>query len=150
VKASFWKEEEKNFEEEMNSDEKLAKYLTKISTLKGIEKSIRILKAYVFITLSRMFCVNNYIPEFLPIVRYKNGYHDLVQFTIIGTYKETVGRNANQKQDINSFLNQGFLTPNEKDNALEPTSTKGIVEDIPNIDSVKSFCDTIVYEENWK
>jgi hypothetical protein len=150
LKAKFWEIEAKNFEDIVKNDPLLSEFIESISTLAMIEKDIRMLKAYIFKTLSETLCVNNYIPQFLPVVRYKNGPHDLVQFTILGTYEQTFGRNALIKQNIVDFLKEAFITPNLETKEMINSTNQNILETLSEIDSVKSFCNSKVYNEFWK
>jgi len=151
VKANFWITEAEDYVSKSQSDALLSDYFNKISSLTGIHKSIRILKAYIFKSLSSMLCINNYIPEFLPVVWYKgSGIHDLAQFTIICTHELNLGRGALHRQDFNQFLNQGFLMPNEAGRIMEPVTDPNIEETIPSSDPIVLFRETVVYEEFWR
>ena len=107
VKANFWRIEASDYKSQMKDDPNIGPYLEKISSLRGLNKSVRILKTYVFHTLSQILSSNNYIPEFLPVVLYRGGGdNDLVQFTIVCTYEPSVGRIAISKQCFRHFINQ--------------------------------------------
>ncbi|MCX6262780.1 MAG: hypothetical protein NTY95_18415 [Bacteroidia bacterium] len=151
VKASFWQTEADDYKKQMKVDPVVGGYLDKISSLKGIEKNMRILRPYVFHTLSSILCSNNYIPEFLPVVLYRGtGIHDLVQFTVICTYEDTVGRSAISRQSFNDFLNQSFLTPNSNKNQMEPIISENIHEVLADSNPINLFTTTLVYDEFWK
>lgn len=151
VKANFWKTEADDYIKQMKLDPIVGSYLDKISLLKGIDKSVRILKPYVIHTLSSILCSNNYIPEFLPVVWYKgSGNNDLAQFTIVCTYENTVGRSAISRQSFETLLNQGFITPNSTTKQMEPIISKFIIEIPSDPTPINLLKSTSVYDEFWK
>ncbi|ADQ78170.1 hypothetical protein Palpr_0008 [Paludibacter propionicigenes WB4] len=150
LNANFWNVEAKDFEEIIKKDVRLGEFIETVSKLNGLEKDIRMLKAYVFKTLSDTLSVNNYTPHFLPVVRYNNNPFNLVQFTIIGTYEETFGRNAIIKQNILDFLNEGFISPNLETSEMTNSVNQAIPEIKSETNPVSSFCKSEVYNDFWQ
>lgn len=151
VKATFWETEASDYLERVKDDPIYGIYLSGLEDLIGIEKSVRILRAYIFQTITHLLCANSYIPEFLPVVKYRgSGPHTLVQFTIVCTFEPTFGRAAISLQNPLDFLKQGFLEPDTAINHLSPIAFDSIGEITPSSDSVTLFTNSKVYEQFWQ
>ena len=149
VNARLWEPEAKKFVQIMSNEPVFGPYLKSISKLSGLEQSYRIHKAYVFHSLSSFFCTNNYVPEFLPVIKYKSSKHTLLHFSVIGTFEETPGRPVLPKQDKESFLSHSFLKPNKTLKVLEFEKNIKLAELNIDNDPVNSFTKTLVANEMW-
>lgn len=149
IHSSFWKEEAKDFLKQTDS-EALKKYFAKIDSLNAPQKTVRLLKAYIFETIKRYFCHSDFTPEFLPAIYYQGAGLDrqnwLLLFTIIGSFNKQI-REAPCFQQPRTFLNQKFLTVSN--NSLMPLSQGGVSEVNCVRDSVKAFCNSHCYTLLW-
>ncbi len=150
VVSNLWETEAHNFTDLLSTDPKFKDYFFKISKARNFEKNVRILKLYIYQTLTSFLCANNYIPEFLPPIIYEGGSdHYLAHFTIIGTFETTLGRAAIPKQPIEDIFYNGFIVPDMKKKILKPWFL-GSIERAPNPDPVSIFTKTEVYNKLWK
>jgi len=150
VNANFWKKEASNYLTQILREQIEPDFLKKIMRLKGVDRKVRVLKHYVYNSLSTFFCSNNYIPEFLPVVFYRgSGDQNLVQFCIICTYEATMGNSSISRQSFSHFLNQGFLTPDTEQNQMIPMISDHIDEIIPEINPIDIITSANVYNEFW-
>jgi len=151
VKANFWQIEANDYLKCVKNDPIYGKYLEAINNLSGIDRSVRILRAYIFQTLTGLLCANSYIPEFLPVVMYHgSGPHILAQFSIICTHEETIGRTALSRQNPIRFLNQGFLVPDSENNLIRTRSFNAIGEINPPSNPIELFTNSDVHDQFWK
>jgi hypothetical protein len=149
IHSSFWDQEAKNFVRNAES-EALKKYFSKINTLYGWQKKVRLLKAYVFDTIKGYFCHGDFTPEFLPAIYYKGAGRDrenwLVLFTIISALNKGISE-APCFQQTRAFLDQRFLTVHN--GRLIPLHQNSINEVNCLQDSVSALCHSHCYNRLW-
>jgi len=149
IHSLFWEEEAKKFISQTES-EPLNKYFSKINSLRGSPRWIRLLKAYIFDTIKKYFSNYDFTPEFLPVIYYKGAGLDkknwLLLFTIIGAENKGIS-GAPCFQGTENFLNQKILTVHNK--SLILLNQQSITEVNCFFDSVKAFCNSECYKKLW-
>lgn len=124
-------------------------YNRQIAQLKGLEKKSRVLKAYVYEILRSTFEMHNFVPEFLPAIRYKGTKdHDLLVFTVVGTFLGPHPGGIVSSQKSRDFLMQAFITPTDSQEFISlPLSIIG--ETRPKTDAVEAFQKSLTYRRFW-
>jgi len=149
IHSNFYEEEAKIFINQTES-EAIKRYFSKIDSLQGSIKSIRLLKAYVFDVLRNFFCDCGFTPEFLPVINYigagSKRKNWLLLFTIIGAENRGVSR-AQYFQDTEDLLNQKFLTIKKK--KIDHRHQQGIDENECFKNSIEAFCNSECYKNLW-
>ncbi len=146
VYAGFWHEEARNFVSNAES-QALTDYFSRIDSLTGHVKRVRLLKAYVFDTVKGYFCNYDFTPEFLPVINYRGvGRKWLSLFTIIGAENREVSA-APCFQDTRDFLRQKLLTVQNDSIAVHEEA--GCEESNCENDSVSAFKASQCYARLW-
>ena len=149
IHSSFWNQEAKNFVRQAESVA-LKKYFSKIGSLHGPPKKVRLLKAYIFDTIKGYFCHGDFTPEFLPAIYYQGAGVDrenwLLLFTIVSALNKEIS-GAPCFQQTRAFLDQKFLTVDNE--SLIPLNQENISEVNCLQDSVKAFCNSHCYNQLW-
>ncbi len=132
-------------------DEEIARYLRKVNrSLTGLERQLRVLRAYVYQILRDFFCTSEFTPELLPTIYYRGaGGNWLVHFTIIGSMNPNPSGRAPCDQSAESFLNQRFLNIGTN-NSFNSRVTNGIVESAPPRNSIEAFTNSSVFTTLWR
>lgn len=149
IHSTFWDQEAKNFTTQTES-KALKKYFSKVNSLNGSPKWIRLLRAYIFDTIKKYFCHCDFTPEFLPVIYYKGAGLDkrnwLLLFTIVGAVNKGIS-GAPCFQQTNNFVNQKFLTVSNK--GLILLRQDNIIEMDCFQSSIKSFENSECYKQLW-
>lgn len=148
IHSAFLDEEEKEFKAQTRNAD-LKGYIRKIGKLKGTDKAIRSLKAYLYNIIINFFCSCEFTPEILPIIYYKgSGANWLMHFTVIGSHNKGRSSVAPHIQDPQNFLNQEFLTI--KNGEIDShTTPSGFAEKECIKNSVNAFKGSKCYSELW-
>lgn len=150
IHSLFWKEEAQNFIDQAESGP-IKDYLTRINSLRGSPKWIRLLKAYIFDIIKEYFCNCQFTPEFLPVIYYKGAGKErsnwLLLFTVVGAEKRGRSR-APYFQNIENLLNHKFLTV--KNRNLECWYQRNFDEVDCQRDSVEALRNTDCFKNLWE
>jgi len=127
-------------------------YYNSVSRLGGIETRSRILKTYVFKIMRDAFEYHNFIPEFLPVIRYKGvGKNNiLLHFTVVGTYETQSPGGISVPQDVERFLYKKFLTVEDEVFVPLTLNVEGFKETNPKSNPVELFQKTKVFKSFWQ
>lgn len=148
VHSNFFGREEKRFLKQQQRPE-LKSYLRKVAKLRLKDRSLRMLKTYIYQFIKDFFCTSDFSPEFLPTIYYEGtGENWLTHFTIIGTYNKNVSSVSTVFQDTRTFLNQKFLCINQ--NKLCSMNSQGISESNAYTNSVRAFEESQLFQELWQ
>ncbi len=113
-------------------------YQKEIKHLSKKERNKRILRSYVIENLKDFFRVNNFIPEFLPVIHYTGvDNFQLLHFTVIGTDKKENAGIAPFNQDLEGLIREKFLEINNKN--FKKQSINSFKENDIKIDPIKIF-----------
>lgn len=131
-------------------DEKIKQYFDGIHSLSKKGKAPFLLKAFVFHNLSQFFLVNNFLPEFLPVVYYiGNGNKPLLFFTVLGTQIQVGAGIPASLQRTNDFLTRSFLSV-EKNNLTNNTNLLAQNEiEWQNTNPLALFKNSKTYRRYW-
>lgn len=129
-------------------------YYNDVSRLGGIETRSRVLKAYVFKVMRDAFGHYGFIPEFLPVIRYKgvntgNNKNILLHFTIVGTYNTPSPGGVSISQQADRFLKQKFVSV-EDGNFVPLTYNETFTETNPKTNPIELFQKTQVFKRFWQ
>jgi hypothetical protein len=124
------------------------KYKNEINKLPKPERKPRILRSYVMETLRDYFKVNNFIPEFLPVISYTGlSKHKLLHFTVIGTSKKGKTGAAPFNQTFSHLIRQKFITI--KNNGFAASDIDKIKEKEIKTDPIANFTNSKTYKKLW-
>lgn len=129
-------------------------YKQSFSSLSKGEKSPYWVKAFVHHNLTQFFTVNNFIPEFLPVIHYRgdNG-HPLLFFTIIGTQVSGSSGVPTSLQRVSDVLYGNFVSLSNDDtfvNNTDLTIHKEKCKAWATINSLHIFKESKTYKTHWK
>lgn len=132
----------------------LDEYLKPTFPLTKGSKAPYCIKAFVHHNLTQFFTVNQFIPEFLPVIYYEgDNNHPLLFFTVIGTQITGTSGVANPLQKISDVLYGKFVSVNEH-NTLENNENLTIHGDKCKswgvINSLHLFKESKTYKNHWK
>jgi len=150
VGSNLFKQEAARFINAYRGNSRFGDYIESLSSLSKKERNIRLLRAYIIITLSDIFRTHKYIPEFLPVARYvsEDGY-SLIQFAVIGTFQNTMGGSAVENQDIVQLLKSCFVSPHLGDRIVNLDDQK-FAEESVETDPVSFFQKSKTFNEYWR
>lgn len=128
--------------------EEIESYHSKIKKIIGPEKTLLLLRAYIFALLKKYFISFGFVPEFLPVINYRHGSKGkwLLVFTIVGTFNDN-DSSAECFQQTQDLLNQNFLTIDK--NKIVSLKLKNFSGRPTDIDPIKIFKSSETYKKLW-
>jgi len=91
-------------------------YMQPTFSLSKGDKAPYWIKAFVHYNLTQFFTINNFIPEFLPVIYYRgDNNHPLLFFTVIGTQVSSSGGVVMPLQRIADVLYGNFVSVSQED-----------------------------------
>lgn len=150
IHSNFLKEEEEIFAAQTKNPD-LKGCIRKFNKLKGKDKTIRLLNAYLYHIITNFFSNCEFTPEILPTIYYKGSGTSnwLMHFTVIGSYNKNRSSIAPCFQTPQDFLNQKLLTI--QDGEIDSFITPAKITEIDCLqNSVEAFEKSKSYSELWK